>query len=158
MSSARIVFVMQIWRRSKIPLNAIVVSLVLVLLVVLINLGSTTALNAINSVTICALLSSYILTISCLLWQRLSGEVLPARRWSLGRFGTAINIASLIFLLPMFAFAFFPLATPVHPATMNWGVLMFGGVVLFATLYYFVLGRKHYVPPVMLVKHDRYEI
>lgn len=130
----------------------------LVFLVSLINLGSTTALNAINSVTISALLSSYILTIGCLLYRRFSGKPLPTRRFSLGRAGVAINIASMIFLLPLFVFAFFPLATPVQPDTMNWGILMFGGLILSATVYYIVLGRKQYVAPVTLVKHEQYEM
>lgn len=35
---------------------------------------------------------------------------------SLGRYGMAINAASLVFLTPLFLFAFFPLATPVTPS------------------------------------------
>ena len=148
----------QIQKSKSIPLNAIIVSLVLAFLVSLINLGSNVALNAINSVTISALLSSYILTIGCLLYRRLSGQPLPARRWSLGRAGMAINIASLIFLLPLFVFAFFPLAVDPAPADMNWGILMFGGLILSATVYYVFLGRKQYVAPVTLVKSEHYEM
>ncbi|KAK3625758.1 hypothetical protein LTR22_023412 [Elasticomyces elasticus] len=143
---------------AKIPLNAIFVSLVIVVLVSLINLGSPVALNAINSVTISALMSSYILTIGCVLYRRLSGQPLPLRRWSLGRLGMAFNIASLVFLLPLFVFAFFPLATPVTPSSMNWGVVMFGGVVLGATIFYAVEGRKTYTPPVALLQREDYEI
>jgi len=116
------------------------------------------ALNAINSVTISALMSSYILTIGCVLYRRLGGQPLPARRWSLGRAGMAINIASLVFLLPLFVFAFFPLATPVTPSSMNWGVVMFGAVVIGATLFYIVEGRKSYTPPVALVQREHYEM
>ncbi|OQN95522.1 hypothetical protein B0A48_18505 [Cryoendolithus antarcticus] len=99
---------------ANIPLNAIFVSLFIVIVVSLINLGSTVALNAINSVTISTLMSPYILTMGCVLYRRLSGQPLPSRRWSLGRFGMAVNIASLVLLLPLFVFAFFPLATACH--------------------------------------------
>ncbi|KAK3117248.1 hypothetical protein LTR53_001583 [Teratosphaeriaceae sp. CCFEE 6253] len=143
---------------ANIPLNAIAVSLAIVVLVSLINLGSTVALNAINSVTISALMASYLLTIGCLLYRRLSGRPLPARRWSLGRAGLPINVASLVFLLPLFLFAFFPLATPVTPSSMNWGVVMFGGVVVGATLFYAVEGRKTYTAPVALLQREHYEI
>jgi amino acid transporter len=142
----------------NIPLNAIIVSLVIVALVSLINIGSTVALNAINSITISSLMSSYILTIGCLIYRRLRGDPLPARRWSLGRYGMAVNIASMIFLFPMFVFAFFPIATPVEPDSMNWGCLLFGGVIIIAGVYYAVWGHKVYTPPVRLLKREHYEI
>jgi hypothetical protein len=43
----------------------------------------------------------------------LRGPPLPPRRWSLGRYGLAINIISLCFILPLLFFAFWPVATPV---------------------------------------------
>ncbi|KAK0309225.1 hypothetical protein LTR01_004332 [Friedmanniomyces endolithicus] len=137
-------WISKINHNANIPLNAVLVSLGITVLVSLINLGSTVALNAINSVTISALMSSYILTISCVVYRRLSGQPLPSRRWSLGRAGMPINIAALVFLTPLFVFAFFPLATPVTPASMNWGIAMFGGVIVLATIYYAVEGRKSY--------------
>lgn len=65
-----------------------------------------------------------------------------------------INILAEMFLFPIFVFAFFPLATPAVPSTMNWSIVMYGGIVIFATSYYFVFGRHAYVPPVALVKRD----
>lgn len=79
----------------------------------LINIGSYVALNAINSLGVVSLLFSYTVTIGCLVWRRLYGAPLPPRRWSLGRFGLAVNIVSLCFVLPILFFAFWPLATPV---------------------------------------------
>ncbi|KAK0272015.1 hypothetical protein LTR35_013185 [Friedmanniomyces endolithicus] len=151
-------WISKINHNANIPLNAVLVSLGITVLVSLINLGSTVALNAINSVTISALMSSYILTISCVVYRRLSGQPLPSRRWSLGRAGMPINIAALVFLTPLFVFAFFPLATPVTPASMNWGIAMFGGVIVLATIYYAVEGRKSYTPPVMLLQREHYEM
>ena len=148
----------QIDHKRNIPFNALLLSLVIVVLISLINIGSTVALNAINSLTISALMSSYILTIGCVLLKRLRSEPLPARRWSLGRYGTAINIAALVFLIPLFVFAFFPLATPVTAQSMNWGCVMFGGIVVLATAYYVVQGRHTYTPPVLLVKKSEYEM
>lgn len=142
----------------NIPLNAIMVSLGIVALVSLINIGSTVALNAINSITISSLMSSYIVTIGALMHKRWRGEPLPACRFSLGRYGMLMNILSMMFLLPMFVFAFFPVATPVEPDTMNWGCVMFGGVVGIAGVYYAVWGHKVYTPPVSLLKRGHYEM
>ncbi|TKA22255.1 hypothetical protein B0A54_18086 [Friedmanniomyces endolithicus] len=66
--------------------------------------GSTVALNAITSLAGVSLLTSYIITISCLVWRRLYGSELPSRPWSLGRYGLPINIAALALLLPVWFF------------------------------------------------------
>jgi amino acid transporter len=65
----------------NIPLRAVFLSFIIASLMSLINIGSAVALNAINSLTISALLSSYMITIGCLLARRLRGEKLPFGRW-----------------------------------------------------------------------------
>lgn len=120
----------------------------------LINLGSYTALNAINSLGGVAIIGSYIITISCVIWRRLYGAPLPVRRWSLGKFGLAINIAAICFLLPFWFFLFWPLANPVTPKTMNWAVVMFVGIMGFAGVYYAFRGRHFYTGPVRLIKRE----
>ena len=59
-----------------------------------------------------------------------------------------INIIALVFLISFFIFCFFPTARPVTAQTMNWNVAMFGGITLFATAYYVVIGHKQYRPPI----------
>lgn len=120
----------------------------------MINIGSSVALNAILSLTAVSVLTSYVISIGCVLLKRIRGEPLPARRWSLGRYGFAINVGSMCFLLPIYVFAFFPSATPVVATTVNWGVAIYGGMLVFAIGYYVVVGRFHYVPPVALVKRE----
>jgi choline transport protein len=97
----------------NIPLRAVMGSVVISSLLSLINIGSYVALNAINSLGVVSLLFSYTVTISCLVWRRLRGAPLPPRRWSLGRYGLAVNIVSLCFVAPLLFFAFWPVATPV---------------------------------------------
>ncbi|KAI4191057.1 MAG: hypothetical protein L6R41_000372 [Letrouitia leprolyta] len=137
-----------------IPLRAVLVSMSITCVISLINIGSTAALNAIVSLCVVSLLSSYYITIACLVWRRLRGEPLPPRRWSLGRYGLAINIISLLFLTPIWFFAFWPLSTPVEPSTMNWAVVMYGGVIIWSLVYYAVWGKESYVGPVSIVKRD----
>ena len=145
---------LQVSPNFPIPLNAVIVSFLCGVVISLINLGSSVALNAIVSLTLSALLASYILSIGCILSKRLRGEPLPPSRWSLGRAGTAVNAIALVFLVPYFIFCFFPTATPVEAETMNWNIVMFGGIFLWATAFYVVKGRKVYIPPVRIVKRD----
>lgn len=137
-----------------IPLRAVLVSMSITYIVSMINIGSTAALNAIVSLCVVSLLTSYYITIACLVWRRLKGEPLPARRWSLGRYGLTINIISLLFLTPIYFFAFWPLSTPVVAESMNWAVVMYGGVVIWSLVYYMIWGKHSYVGPVMVVKRD----
>ncbi|KAL4988635.1 amino acid/polyamine transporter I [Aspergillus falconensis] len=138
----------------NIPLNSVLVSLVVTILLSLINIGSTVALAAIVSLTITSLMSAYILSIGCILLKRFRNEPLPHRRWSLGRLGMAINIAAMAFLLPVFVFAFFPLTAKVDEQTMNWSIVMYIGLITLASAYYIVRGRGHFVPPVALVRRE----
>ncbi|RAH58026.1 amino acid permease [Aspergillus piperis CBS 112811] len=138
----------------NIPLNSVLVSLVVTALLSLINIGSNLALNAVISLTITSLMSAYILSIGCVLLKRLRGEKLPPRRWSLGRFGMGINIASLAFLFPIFVFSFFPLTKTVDAHSMNWSVVMYLAMVGFASVYYYFWGRYQFIAPVALVKRD----
>ncbi|KAK5080003.1 hypothetical protein LTS08_008914 [Lithohypha guttulata] len=133
----------------NIPLPAVIVSLAISALLACINIGSSVALNAITSLGALATLFSYYLTISCIVHRRLAGPPLPHRVWSLGRFGLAINIGSLLFLTPLIFFITWPLVTPVTASTMNWSSVMLVGVFVVASIYYFVKGRKEYEGPVV---------
>ena len=138
----------------NIPIPAVTVSLTISALLSFINIGSTVALNAITSLGAVAVTTSYYLTISCVVYRRLRGPALPARRWSLGRWGLVINVAALAFLTPLIFFLTWPLVTPVTAATMNWSSVMLCGTLIVAMLYYVVKGRHEYIGPVMHVKRE----
>jgi amino acid transporter len=135
-------------------LNAVLITFTITTLLSLINIGSTVAFNAIGSLAVSAILGTYIISFTVLILRRLRKEPLPARRWTLGRYGIFVNIGAVIFLLVVWVFIFFPLQTPVTPATMNWNIVMFGGIMIFAMVYYIFVGRKTYTPPVELVKRN----
>lgn len=145
-------FLSHVSPRWNIPLRAVAVSLAISALLSLINIGSSVALNAITSLGAVAVLCSYFLTIACLVSRRLRGPELPARRWSLGGFGMAANVAALVFLLPLIFFLTWPLTTPVTAEGMNWSSVMLVGVLVLATLHYVVKARHVYEGPVVLVK------
>lgn len=135
-------------------MNSVVLTFTITTLLSLINIGSTVAFNAIGSLAVSAILGTYIISFSVLILRRLRGGPLPARRWTLGRCGIFVNIGAVLFLLVVWVFIFFPLQTPVTPSTMNWNVVMFGGTMIFAVIYYLCVGRNTYTAPVELVKRN----
>ncbi|RMZ05201.1 hypothetical protein D0864_02535 [Hortaea werneckii] len=138
-----------------VPVNAILVSFTFAACISLVNIGSTAAFNSITSLGTGTLTISYIICLSCMIWLRVAGKPLLPSRFDLGRsFGLALNVTAVGFLVLVFVIAFFPpvpdpLLTVV---SMNWSILIFGAVVLFSMLYYFLWGRKVYVGPVEYVR------
>jgi amino acid transporter len=138
---------------KDIPINALIVSLCFTICLSLINIGSSAALNAIFSLNTSSLISSYLITIGCTILHRLKSHPLPNARFSLGRWGLLINIAAVCYLIPVFIFSFFPPGPNPTPVTMNWGIVMYGGVIITSTGYYIFQGRKTYSPPTEETKH-----
>jgi len=138
-----------------IPLNAVMFTVVISILLSLINIGSVIAYNNITSLGVNALLSSYIVSISCVCFKRWRREPLLARRWNLGRFGFAINLFSVLFLILVYTFCFFPPQPNPPLEEMNWSILIYGGVILFSLAYFFYKGRHVYVGPVEYVRKDQ---
>ncbi|KAL8814181.1 MAG: hypothetical protein Q9223_006578 [Gallowayella weberi] len=137
-----------------IPLNAIVVTLLVSLVITCLNFGSDVALNAIISLSNAALIFSYMASIGCIRLKRFRGEALLPRRWSLGKFGAPINDAALCFLAVGFVMSFFPISPKPAPVDMNWAVVIFIFVVVVAAVNYVVSARWHYIAPVALVKEQ----
>lgn len=137
---------------AEVPVNAIVATSVVASLLSLINLGSAVALNSLTSLSTCALLSAYITCIGCMAWRRWTGAPLLPSRFGLGRYGLAVNLTSLVFLVALLVLAFFPEYVSPDAEEMNWNILVYGFVVLFSLAYYFLYGRKRYVGPVEYVR------
>ncbi|KAM5443436.1 hypothetical protein MferCBS31731_001757 [Microsporum ferrugineum] len=137
---------------SKIPVNAVLVTTFITILLSLINIGSTAAFNAIASITVGSLYASYVLSIACFINRRRSAEPLPARRFSLGKWGMGINVFSVAYLSFGFVFTFFPGSSTVTPETMNWSCLVWGAVIIFAIFQYAIHGRNVYEGPVAYIR------
>jgi choline transport protein len=137
-----------------IPLNSVIVSFGVAVLLSLINIGSTVAFNSIASLGTCALLSSYIISISCLFLKRWRNEPLLPSRFTLGKSGIWINGIAVVYLTCALLFSFFP-SFP-HPTVdlMNWNILIYGCVVIFSLVYFFFKGRHVYVGPVEYLNKD----
>lgn len=135
--------------QSALPLRSVIFCAILTGLICLINIGSTAAFNAIVSITIAGLFTSYMIPIILMIMKRLRGEHVRMGPWSMGRIGLAVNIYAVCFLFISIIFSFFPPALPVTPVGMNWSCLMFGGMVLIGLVWYAIWGRKAYNGPII---------
>jgi choline transport protein len=91
-------------------------------------------------------------SISCLLLKRWRNEPLLKSHFSLGKYGFAINLISLIFLVFAFVLSFFPPEPNPTLQLMNWNILIYGVVVMFSLIYFWWKGRHVYAGPVEYVR------
>lgn len=135
-----------------VPANAIYVTFFTTAVLSLINIGSSVALNSILGLGTAPLLTSYITSIGCVTWRRLSGNPLPKSKFSLGRLGLPINLFSEVTLAVFFVFCFFPTIPDPDAAGMNWSILIYGVVIIWSLAYYALWGRHTYVGPVEYIR------
>ncbi|KAJ4407878.1 hypothetical protein N0V91_003543 [Didymella pomorum] len=157
--------------RTSIPVNAVAATAFIAALLALINIGSTTAFNGVISVSIAGLFASYLLTSGLLLYRRCTGAILPSSAafdnvtpsvtddgmvraiwgpWKIpGALGIANNAFACVYLAFVFFFSFWPTFKEVTVATMNWSILVTGGIALLSAVYYLVWARKTYHGPVV---------
>lgn len=151
--------------KTAIPMLSVICTAVVTVLIGLINLGSSTAFNAVISLSVSGLYGSYLIVEILMLYHRCAGRIRSARDpvnpasegehliWGPfhvpGIFGIAVNVSAVIFGIIVFFFSFWPVATPVTAPKMNYSILMTGSVVLFAVFYYVVWARKTFKGPIV---------
>lgn len=121
-------------------------------LLCLIQLGSTVAFNIIVSLSVLGLLSTYMISIGCVLLKRIKGEPLPPARWGLGRYGLAINAFAFLYSAFIIVWACFPVSLPVDATSANWSPLVWFAVIVFSVVFYIGFGTRHYTAPVDFVE------
>lgn len=137
-------------KKARVPIWSVATVSVFLFILGFVNIGSTTAFNAILSLAVFGLHVSYMLPVIFMLWRRLcTPEILTYGPWKLGGFGVPVNIISLVYLGFTCIFMLFPSYQPVTPVNMNYASLIFGAVLIFSMVYWFWKGRKVYEGPVM---------
>jgi choline transport protein len=130
-----------------------------------ITLGSYVAFSNIVNLSIGGLYASYFIVCALLLWRRIQGispydvrtamvssKTLQWGPWKVaGALGVANNLFACIYLLVMWFFSFWPGSVEVTAESMNFSSVTFGGIVLFAIVWYFIRGRKAYKGPIVEV-------
>ncbi len=116
------------------------------LLTGLLVLGSDLAFYAIISGGGVALQVSYCVPILCVV-LRGRRHLPPRPHFDLGRWGYTVNIISLLWSIVVVLFYIFPQYVPVvgEIANMNWAIVILGGIVVFAGVYWVLKGRHEYL-------------
>lgn len=128
--------------KTHIPEHAVYLTAGVAALLCLIKLVSEFAFNTILSLFLLALLSCYMLSLSCLVLRRLSSTPLPPARWSLGRFGLPINIFAIAYCAFAVVWCCVPGGLPITVTSANWAPAVWVVVVLGAMVMYLGWGRK----------------
>lgn len=159
---------MKVNERNSIPVIAILVTTVIACLLSLINIGSSVAFNDVVALSVNGLYTSYLIGNGLLLWRRLAGHIhnssepedsslgIEKLSWGLWRLpepiGTFNNAFGCAFLLIVLTFSCFPAENHPTSSTMNYVVVMEGGILICAVIYYLIWGRKTYKGPVIEVE------
>ncbi|EAW07593.1 putative amino acid permease [Aspergillus clavatus NRRL 1] len=141
--------------RYQIPLRALFLVAVITVLLALINIGSTTAFNALLSLTTLGQYISYLLPVIFLLIKRLRAP--HEIRWGsfrLGRWGVPVNLFAIVYGVYVIIFLPFPPNYPVDAMNMNYAAPVFLGALLFAVGDWVVRGRKQWQGPRVRVRAD----
>lgn len=134
--------------KLKLPSNALFLIGTIVTLLSLIYIGSTTAFNAILSLSTLALYASYVLPILFILLRKLRGPPLPYGPVRMGLWGVPCNIFALCYLIFIIIWIPFPSVVPVDKDTMNYAGPIFGGTVFLAFADWVFGGRRRFRMPV----------
>lgn len=137
-----------------VPVNSILASMFVTVVLSLLNLGSSAAFNASVGLLSSAGAFSYMISIGCVLLRRLRRQTLPPTRFNMRRLAIPVNAVSVLFMAAIIVVVMFPVTNQPTPQTMNYGVVMFGGVAAIAIVYYAVHGRKVYIGPVMRLQES----
>ncbi|KAJ6578655.1 amino acid transporter [Mycena vulgaris] len=128
-----------------IPLNAILLSTVIQLLLGLIYLGSSAAFNAFVGVAVMCLGSSYAMPVAISLAN--ARKDMADSPFHLGRFGPALNAIAVVWAAFEMVLFSMPAVLPVTPTTMNYASVVFVAFGLISAVWYLISGRFHYKGP-----------
>jgi amino acid transporter len=136
--------------RMKVPIVSISATVTITCLLSLINIGSATVFNAIVSLSVAGVFGSYIIPFSLLLYTRIfHPSKLIFGPWRLGKWGPWINSFAILWSILVMFFSFWPTMVPVTPVNMNWSSLLWGAVMIFASLFWLLHGKRVYTGPIV---------
>lgn len=171
-------FLSKVSSRTRIPVVAIFVVTTFAALLVLIYIGSSTAFNDVISLTITGFYGSYFLPCIFLLYHRIKGDIYPYRSnstnesrppvsspdmmdekiegrlvwgpWKMpGIFGVINNAYACMYMIFVIFWSVWPPSTPVTVSTMNYSVVVTGGVMILSAVWYWVRARREYHGPIV---------
>ncbi|KAK1075850.1 hypothetical protein LTR74_000258 [Friedmanniomyces endolithicus] len=139
-------FLTTINKRFGMPLNATMCCGVLTTVLLCIYVGNTIAFNALVGSYVLLSSSSYI---AAILPNLLTGRknIIYGPFHMKGALGFIMEFIACAYMIVWFVIYCFPPALPVTAATMNWSSLIWGGLTILVTLWWFASARKGYEGP-----------
>ena len=143
-------FIAKLDPKTRIPYNAVSVTLGFLLLLSLISVGSAEAFQAFYSVQLASYFSVFLVPACVMLHKRLTtpDAQIPWGPFRLGRWGVPLTVVAIVYTTVALFFSFFPGSLPVTPENMNYSVLIYGAAILFMLGFWVVHGRKVYTGPI----------
>lgn len=135
----------KIEKRTAIPQFAVWLSVVCCICINLIALGSYDVIESVFNICSIAMDWSYCIPIFCKL---VFGRFQPGP-WHLGWASPFINAWACLWTLFVSVIFFCPTSYPTTPGTMNYAIAFFGGIIICAGIFWFILGHKRYTGPRM---------
>ncbi|GJC77279.1 polyamine transporter TPO5 [Colletotrichum liriopes] len=131
--------------KLDVPLNAMMLSMAVQIILGVIYFGSSAAFNAFSGVGVISLTASYAIPIAISLFGGRSHLV--GSPFNLGKFGVFANVVALAWsalAMPLFCM---PTFVPATPATINYAPAVFVAACLISGGWYFAWGKKNYAGP-----------
>jgi amino acid transporter len=145
-----------LWRRVNkklgMPVWALALSTVVDCLLGCIYFGSSAAFNSFTGVATICLSMSYGVPVLVLLVRR--RELVKGSPYSLGKFGTLINIICVVWIVFAVVIFCMPVSLPVDSSTMNYASVVFAGFAAIAIAWYFAYARRNFHGPPVLSSEE----
>ncbi|PHH64140.1 hypothetical protein CDD82_1804 [Ophiocordyceps australis] len=136
---------MKVNRKLDVPLNAMLLSSAVQLILGLINFGSSAAFNAFTGVGVICLTASYATPIAISLWS--GRKEVRTGQFYLGPIGILCNIVAIawsLLALPLFCM---PSVVPATASTVNYAPVVFVIAMGISAIWYWAWGHKNYAGP-----------
>ncbi|KAF4435959.1 amino acid transporter [Fusarium acutatum] len=141
-------WLMKVQPGLKVPLNAVITTITLLVLTCLLVLGPETVMNAIFGAGGFFFVNSYGIPVLLLLLK--GRDSLPANRsFNLGQLGWVINVLAVLWGILIMVVSNFPTSLPVTLSSMNWASACVGVCALVSFANWFLV-RKTWVPPAVM--------
>ncbi|KAI9166424.1 amino-acid permease [Paramyrothecium foliicola] len=131
--------------KLDVPLNAMMLSMVVQIILGVIYFGSAAAFNAFSGVGVICLTASYAVPIAISLFT--GRKQVREGQFYLGKLGTFCNVVAIAWSLLAMPLFCMPTFIPVTPETVNYAPVVFVAAMLISGTWYWVWGHKHYAGP-----------
>lgn len=148
------IFAYQVSKYYRIPIRAIIAVTMTACLLGLVHVGSSTAFDALVSMSLIGHHSSFVFSIFLLVLRRLGKKEIPWGPWTLGRWGLVLNLSAMVYSILLIIFSVFPPYQPVTAKNMNYAGVIFGAVLIVSILLWFAYGRKFFKGPIREIVAD----